>query len=166
MASPLTKDQAHARVMQLRDRMFEAYRPRSRAARSSPICGRGSCPKKASRSSTRTGASFVLTINTLALQVYARQIHYLKRNWDLMELFAGKISDEFGYPSPPGHIRVLLTSGHALGLTDDEMLLEPSMPWPAPSPTSTRWWSPTARWATTGLPCSGRRRWAPGASTG
>jgi pyrroloquinoline quinone (PQQ) biosynthesis protein C len=128
MASPLSKEQAHDRVMKLRDLMFESYRAEVESAPFLTELRAGTLPKESLALFYQNWAQFVLTINTLALQVYAKEIHYLKRHWDLMELFAGKISDEFGYPEPPGHIRVLLTSGHALGLTDDQMLLEPAMP--------------------------------------
>jgi pyrroloquinoline quinone (PQQ) biosynthesis protein C len=45
-----------------------------------------------------------------------------------MEVYTEKVLDEFGHPSPPGHIRILISTGEALGLTKEEVLLSPMLP--------------------------------------
>lgn len=76
----------------------------------------------------RNWASFVLTINTLGLAVYYKQIDILKKDLKLMGLFASKLVDEFGKPEPPGHILVLVKTGKALGLSEQEVLNTPQLP--------------------------------------
>jgi pyrroloquinoline quinone (PQQ) biosynthesis protein C len=82
----------------------------------------GTLPIDAIRLYYQNWAGFVMTINTLALAVYYKQIELLKQDFNLMRLFAMKITDEFGSPEPPGHILVLLRTGKALGLSEDELL--------------------------------------------
>ncbi len=127
MASPMTQAQAHTQLQALREQMLRAYQNEVAEGAFMTELRAGRLPRENLALFYRNWCPFVLTINTLGLQVYAKQIHYLKRHWDLLELFAGKISDEFGYPSPPGHIRILLSTGQALGLTHDEMLYEPPL---------------------------------------
>jgi pyrroloquinoline quinone (PQQ) biosynthesis protein C len=45
-----------------------------------------------------------------------------------MEVYTQKVLDEFGHPTPPGHIQILIGTGEALGLTKEEVLLSPMLP--------------------------------------
>lgn len=85
----------------------------------------GELPIEAIRRFYHNLAQFVLVSNSLNLRVYYRLMPFLKRHWDLWEFFAGKIVDELSFPRPPGHTLVLLETGRALGLTDEQMLFEP-----------------------------------------
>jgi pyrroloquinoline quinone (PQQ) biosynthesis protein C len=86
----------------------------------------GQLPMPSIRRYYHSLAQFVLTSNSLNLQVYYRQLPILRRHWDLLEHFAGKIAEEFSYPKPPGHLLMLLGTGRVLGLTDEEMLFRPA----------------------------------------
>ncbi len=88
----------------------------------------GSLPMEAIRLYYRNWASFVLTINTLGLAVYYKQVDFLKKYLNLMRSFASKLVDEFGKPEPPGHILILIRTGEALGLTEREVLDTPQLP--------------------------------------
>jgi pyrroloquinoline quinone (PQQ) biosynthesis protein C len=49
--------------------------------------------------------SFVPVINSVYTSAFYRHLSFFVKNVDLMEVYTQKVLDEFGHPSPPGHIR-------------------------------------------------------------
>jgi pyrroloquinoline quinone (PQQ) biosynthesis protein C len=72
--------------------------------------------------------SFVPVINSVYTSAFYKHLWFFVKNVDLMEVYTQKVLDEFGHPSPPGHIQILISTGNALGLTKEEVLLTPMLP--------------------------------------
>lgn len=73
-------------------------------------------------------ASFVPVINSLYVVQFYKNLSFFTTNVDLMETYTHKILDEFGHLTPPGHIKILISSGEALGLSVDQMMTQPMLP--------------------------------------
>ncbi len=72
--------------------------------------------------------AFVPVINSLYMVQFYKHLSFFVSNVDLMETYTHKVLDEFGHPEPPGHIKILISSGKALSLTADQILTRPMMP--------------------------------------
>ena len=60
--------------------------------------------------------AFVPVINSVYTSAFYKHLWFFVKNVDLMEVYTQKVLDEFGHPSPPGHIQILMSTGAALGL--------------------------------------------------
>ena len=87
----------------------------------------GTLPKKTIQEFYRNWASFVPTINSCYTTQFYKHLWFFVSNIDLMKPYTEKVLDEFGHPEPPGHIHILLSTGHALGLTNEQMLQTPML---------------------------------------
>lgn len=125
---PMSQEEAKRYVEELYRKMHERWKEKVSQSLFMKRLQEGSLPMEAIRLYYRNWAAFVLTINTLGLAVYYKQIDFLKKDLKLMALFASKLVDEFGKPKPPGHILVLVQTGKALGLTEKEVLESPQLP--------------------------------------
>lgn len=125
---PMSQEEAKRYVEELYRKMHERWKEKVSQSLFMKRLQEGSLPMEAIRLYYRNWAAFVLTINTLGLAVYYKQIDILKKDLKLMALFASKLVDEFGKPKPPGHILVLVQTGRALGLTEKEVLESPQLP--------------------------------------
>ncbi|HTI87611.1 MAG TPA: hypothetical protein VL966_13480, partial [Alphaproteobacteria bacterium] len=67
-------------------------------------------------------------INSCYTTQFYKHLWFFVSNIDLMKPYTEKVLDEFGHPEPPGHIHILLATGHALGLTNEQMLQTPMLP--------------------------------------
>jgi pyrroloquinoline quinone (PQQ) biosynthesis protein C len=72
--------------------------------------------------------SFVPVINSVYTSAFYKHLWFFVKNVDLMEVYTQKVLDEFGHPTPPGHIQILIGTGEALGLSREEVLLSPMLP--------------------------------------
>jgi pyrroloquinoline quinone (PQQ) biosynthesis protein C len=72
--------------------------------------------------------AFVPVINSIYTSAFYKHLWFFVKNVDLMEVYTEKVLDEFGHPSPPGHIQILMSTGAALGLTKEDVLLSPMLP--------------------------------------
>jgi len=88
----------------------------------------GSLPMETIRVFYTNWGAFVPVINSLYTVQFYKHLAFFVSNVDLMENYTHKVLDEFGHPAPPGHIRVLISSGEALGLTKEQILVQPMMP--------------------------------------
>jgi pyrroloquinoline quinone (PQQ) biosynthesis protein C len=125
---PMSRQEAKRIVDDLYRKMHERWKEKVTQGLFMKRLQEGSLPMEALRLYYRNWAGFVLTINTLGLAVYYKQIDFLKKDLRLMGMFASKLVDEFGKPEPPGHILVLVQTGKALGLTEREVLETPQLP--------------------------------------
>lgn len=119
---PMSKEEAKRIVDDLYRKMHERWKEKVTQSLFMRRLQEGTLPMEAIRLYYRNWAGFVLTINTLGLAVYYKQIDFLKQDIRLMKMFASKLVDEFGKPEPPGHILILVRTGQALGLTEREIL--------------------------------------------
>ncbi len=72
--------------------------------------------------------AFVPVINGLYMTQFYKNLWFFVSNVDLMDTYTEKVLDEFGHPEPPGHIRLLIATGKALGLSEEELLTQPMLP--------------------------------------
>jgi pyrroloquinoline quinone (PQQ) biosynthesis protein C len=70
----------------------------------------------------------VPVINSIYTMQFYKHLWFFVSNLDLMKPYTEKVLDEFGHPEPPGHIHILISTGEALGLTAEELLLSPMTP--------------------------------------
>lgn len=119
---PMPKEEAKRIVDDLYRKMHERWKEKVTQSTFMRRLQEGTLPMEAIRLYYRNWAGFVLTINTLGLAVYYKQVDFLKKDIRLMKMFASKLVDEFGKPEPPGHILILVRTGQALGLTEREVL--------------------------------------------
>jgi pyrroloquinoline quinone (PQQ) biosynthesis protein C len=88
----------------------------------------GKLKKKTIQLFYKNWGSFVPVINSIYTSAFYKHLSFFVQNIDLMEVYTEKVLDEFGHPSPPGHIQILIRTGAALGLTKEEVLLSPMLP--------------------------------------
>ncbi len=85
----------------------------------------GTLSRDALRLFFKSWASFTIDINTLECATYHKHVAFFRKHRDLMAAMAQKLADELIYPKPPGHIHVVLETAKALGISEDEVFLEP-----------------------------------------
>jgi pyrroloquinoline quinone (PQQ) biosynthesis protein C len=88
----------------------------------------GKLPMKTIQAFYRNWGSFVPVINSIYTMQFYKHLWFFVSNLDLMKPYTEKVLDEFGHPEPPGHIHILISTGEALGLTAEEILLSPMTP--------------------------------------
>jgi len=87
----------------------------------------GSLPPKALRLFFKNWGSFTIEINSLEAASYHKHIAFFRKHRDLMAAMAQKLADELIHPEPPGHIHIVLETGRALGIAEDEIFLSPML---------------------------------------
>lgn len=88
----------------------------------------GKLPMKTIQEFYRNWGAFVPVINSIYTAQFYKHLWFFVSNIDLMKPYTEKVLDEFGHPEPPGHIHILIESGHALGLTTEQILLSEMRP--------------------------------------
>jgi pyrroloquinoline quinone (PQQ) biosynthesis protein C len=88
----------------------------------------GALPIQAIRLFWKNWAYFVFEVNNIVAMAYQRHIGFFKRHPDLLAGFSAKVADEYMYPEPPGHVKIVLAQGRILGLTDEDMIYCPMLP--------------------------------------
>lgn len=88
----------------------------------------GKLPMKTIQAFYSNWGAFVPVINSLYTVQFYKHLAFFVSNVDLMETYTHKVLDEFGHPAPPGHIKILISSGEALGLTQSQILTQPMTP--------------------------------------
>ncbi|MDX1483245.1 MAG: iron-containing redox enzyme family protein [Alphaproteobacteria bacterium] len=87
----------------------------------------GTLPMESIRLFYSNWGAFVPVINSLYMTQFYNNLWFFVSNVDLMNAYTEKVLDEFGHPEPPGHIKILISTGEALGLTQDEILINPML---------------------------------------
>ena len=87
----------------------------------------GKLPKEAFRIFYKNWGAYTIEINTLEAATYHKHIHFFRNHRDLMTAMAEKLADELIHPKPPGHIHVVVETGKALGIAEDEIYLSPML---------------------------------------
>ncbi len=87
----------------------------------------GALPIAAFRTFYKNWGSYTIEINTLEAVTYHKHISFFRKHRDLMAAMAQKLADELIHPKPPGHIHVVLQTGKALGISEDEIYLSPML---------------------------------------
>ena len=88
----------------------------------------GELPKGAIKLFFRNWGAYTIEINTIVASTYLKHLSFFKKHRDLMAPLGEKIADEFIHPKPPGHFLVMLQTAKALGLSEDEIFLQPLLP--------------------------------------
>ena len=88
----------------------------------------GKLPKEAIKLFFRNWGAYTIEINTIVAATYQKHLTFFKKHRDLMGPLGEKIADEFIHPKPPGHFLVMLQTAKALGITEEEVFLQPLLP--------------------------------------
>jgi pyrroloquinoline quinone (PQQ) biosynthesis protein C len=88
----------------------------------------GKLPMETIRVFYSNWGAFVPVINSVYMVQFYKHLYFFVSNVDLMETYTHKVLDEFGHPAPPGHIKILISCGESLGLTQEQILTQPMMP--------------------------------------
>jgi len=70
---------------------------------------------------------YTIEINALEAASYHKHSHFFRKHRDLMAPMAQKLADELIHPKPPGHVHVVIETGAALGIAEDEIFLSPML---------------------------------------
>src|SRR5262249_4757703 len=87
----------------------------------------GTLPRAALRLFFKNWGAYTIEINTLEAASYHKHIHFFRKHRDLMAAMAEKLADELIHPKPPGHIHVVVETGKALGIGEDEIYVTPML---------------------------------------
>jgi pyrroloquinoline quinone (PQQ) biosynthesis protein C len=87
----------------------------------------GTLPRAALRLFFKNWGAYTIEINTVEAASYHKHIHFFRKHRDLMAPMAQKLADELVHPKPPGHVHVVLETGRALGISEDEIFLSPML---------------------------------------
>src|SRR5205807_3654351 len=121
----LSHAEARAYTDYLYSRVAERWRERITNRPFMQMLCSGTLSRDALRLFFKNWASFTIDINTLECATYHKHIAFFRKHRDLMTAMAQKLADELIYPKPPGHIHVVLETARALGISEDEVFLEP-----------------------------------------
>jgi pyrroloquinoline quinone (PQQ) biosynthesis protein C len=124
----LSERQAEEFVAELRAKVDRRWRETVDRTRFMEELRAGKLKRESIQLFYRNWGSFVPVINSIYFSVFYKQLWFFIKNLDLMVPFTEKALDEFGHPKPPGHIQILISTGEALGLKPEEVLLSPMLP--------------------------------------
>jgi len=124
----LTQRQAEGLMAELTEKIDKRWKETVDRTRFMQELKEGKLKKESIQLFYRNWGSFVPVINSVYTAAFYKQLWFFVKNIDLMEVYTQKVLDEFGHPSPPGHIQILISTGEALGLSKEEVLLTPMLP--------------------------------------
>ena len=87
----------------------------------------GTLPMPALRTFFKNWGSYTIEINTVEAASYHKHISFFRKHRDLMARMAEKLADELIHPKPPGHVHVVVETAKALGISEDEIFMEPML---------------------------------------
>jgi len=121
----LSNTEARAYTDYLYGRVAERWRERVTSRPFMQMLRTGNLSRDALRLFFKNWASFTIDINTVECATYHKHIAFFRKHRDLMTAMAQKLADELIFPKPPGHIHVVLETARALGISEEEVFLEP-----------------------------------------
>jgi len=119
--------EAKAYVDEIYRKVAQRWQERVTTSRFMTALVAGKLPKEAFRIFYKNWGAYTIEINTLEAATYHKHIHFFRRHRDLMAAMAEKLADELIHPKPPGHIHVVVETGKALGIGEDEIYLAPML---------------------------------------
>lgn len=124
----MVPQEAMAYVDQLNEQVLKRWEERVTSGSFMTSLREGTLPLSAIRLFFRNWGIFTIEINTLIAASYHKHLSFFKRHPDLLAPMSAKVADEFIHPKPPGHALVMMQTGKALGLTEEEILRRPMLP--------------------------------------
>ncbi|MBI4523322.1 MAG: iron-containing redox enzyme family protein [Deltaproteobacteria bacterium] len=124
----LSQTQAKELVAELREKIDRRWKDTVDQTRFMEELREGKLKRETIRLFYQNWGAFVPVINSIYTSVFYKHLWFFVKNIDLMGVYTEKVLDEFGHPSPPGHIQILIGTGKALGLSAEEVLLSPMLP--------------------------------------
>ncbi|HEY6198433.1 MAG TPA: iron-containing redox enzyme family protein [Candidatus Binatia bacterium] len=118
---------AKAYVDEIYRQVAQRWKERVTTSRFMTALVAGKLPKEAFRIFYKNWGAYTIEINTLEAATYHKHIHFFRNHRDLMAAMAEKLADELIHPKPPGHIHVVVETGKALGIAEDEIYLSPML---------------------------------------
>ena len=125
--SKMTSAEAKAYVDDLYRRVAQLWEARVTTRSFMQELISGTLSREALRLFFKNWASFTIDINTLECATYHKHIAFFRKHRDLMVAMAQKLADELIHPKPPGHIHVVLETARTLGISEDEVFVDPML---------------------------------------
>jgi pyrroloquinoline quinone (PQQ) biosynthesis protein C len=119
--------EAKAYVDEIYRKVAQRWQERVTTSRFMTALAAGKLPKEAFRIFYKNWGAYTIEINTLEAASYHKHIHFFRKHRDLMAAMAEKLADELIHPKPPGHIHVVVETGKALGIGEDEIFVTPML---------------------------------------
>jgi pyrroloquinoline quinone (PQQ) biosynthesis protein C len=119
--------EAKAYVDEIYRKVAQRWQERVTTSRFMTALVAGKLPKEAFRIFYKNWGAYTIEINTLEAASYHKHIHFFRKHRDLMAAMAEKLADELIHPKPPGHIHVVVETGKALGIAEDEIFVTPML---------------------------------------
>lgn len=124
----LTEKQAQDLMAEVKGKIDHRWKETVAQTRFMQELKEGKLKKESIRLFYQNWGAFVPVINSIYTAAFYKHLWFFVKNIDLMEVYTQKVLDEFGHPQPPGHIQILLSTGEALGLSPEQVLLTPMLP--------------------------------------
>lgn len=124
----MTESQARELIAELEGKCARRWKETVDKTRFMQELREGKLKKESIKLFYQNWGAFVPVINSIYTSAFYKHLWFFVKNVDLMEVYTQKVLDEFGHPTPPGHIQILIGTGKALGLTTEEILLSPMLP--------------------------------------
>ncbi len=123
----MSRTDAKAYVDEIYRKVAKRWQERVTTSRFMTALAAGKLPKEAFRIFYKNWGAYTIEINTLEAASYHKHIHFFRKHRDLMAAMAEKLADELIHPKPPGHIHVVVETGKALGISEDEIFIAPML---------------------------------------
>lgn len=127
MQVQMSRADAKAYVDEIYRKVAQRWRERVTTSRFMMALAAGELSKEAFRIFYKNWGAYTIEINTLEAASYHKHIHFFRKHRDLMAAMAEKLADELIHPKPPGHIHVVVETGKALGISEDEIYVTPML---------------------------------------
>ena len=127
MNESMSEKEAKASVDKLYSLVKQRWKERITDAPFMRALAAGTLSKKALQLFFKNWGSYTIEINTVEAASYHKHIAFFRKHRDLMGPMAQKLADELIHPKPPGHVHVVLETGKALGISEDEIFLSPML---------------------------------------
>ncbi len=128
MGQKLSTDAAKAAVDDLYSKVADRWQQVVTQGEFMTSLSTGELPREAIKLFFRNWGAYTIEINTIVASTYQKHLTFFKKHRDLMAPMGEKIADEFMHPKPPGHFLVMLQTAKALGITEDEVFMQPLLP--------------------------------------
>ncbi len=128
MGQKLSSDAAKAAVDDLYNKVAKRWDLKVAQGEFMTPLSTGELPRDAIKIFFRNWGAYVIEINTIVASTYQKHLSFFRKHRDLMAPLGEKIADEFIHPKPPGHFLIMLETARALGLSEEEIFLQPLLP--------------------------------------
>lgn len=121
-ATKMSREEAHARVEQLRQQASRLLSERVIGHRFTQELGAGTLPREKFIGFLKNWYTFAVEINTTKAAMVDRYLSFLKRHTDCYDFLTEHIADEFSHPGRGGHTKLFIPVAQAFGLKIEDLV--------------------------------------------